>query len=204
MLFVLTVLPLYSISALVTQAKRENNLPNNAVPHSDIAGLERPWQTNSLCGPNALFLLAKLHGKQIRYSDIRDAITIDPERGCSFADLLRVSNRFKLGFVSRKIRFDDLAQIPTPFIAHLRRDELKQASGHFVVVAEIASKDGRIYAYDPISEFRNNYDKADFHRAMSGYILCSNQRSDYTALLVAVGVFVNIFLGLKLWSKRTK
>jgi len=145
--FVLAVLSLYSLSALVTQAKRESSLPNNTVPHSDITALERPWQTNSLCGPNALFLLAKLHGKQISYSDIRDAITVDPDRGSSFADLLRVSDQLKLGFVARKVRFAELANIPTPFIAHLRREELKQASGHFVIVAEIAATDGRIYAY---------------------------------------------------------
>lgn len=132
----------------------------------------RDWQKDSLCGPNALFIVARLSGSRLTYQDVRNTISIDPNRGCSVADLDSAARQLNIDYRARKITPSELkAGVDLPIVIHTINDSSKWNTGHFLVLVGISEKDKAYRIVDPVTEVESSFDYASMERAMSGLAL---------------------------------
>ena len=105
----------------------------NAIDASGSQWLWKPSWTRGDCGPNALFVLLKLTGKNVLLEEIKERVSFDPTLGCSIADLCEAANVLDLLCEVRFVTPKDLWKIPPPYILH-GQSRLRDRTGHFLVV----------------------------------------------------------------------
>src|SRR3989442_841611 len=95
--------------------------------------LDQPWQSGKTCGPNALYVLLKVHKKSIAYADLLERLA-PPEEGNSLLELQSAAGASGLDTEVLKTTRKGLASVAKPFIAHLA---LEGNKGHFVLVLDM-------------------------------------------------------------------
>lgn len=151
--------------------------PGNS-PEADLPR-EAFWQVGSVCGPNALYVLLRIHGRPVDYHELLNFLS-PPSEGSSFTELRSAAERWGLPLRTYKTDRKGFDQLATPFIAHLEYQEL----AHYGLV--VGHTDGKVRLFDPEHGAIYTLPDEQFFRAWSGYALARGDRSWDRFLGVAV------------------
>jgi hypothetical protein len=159
------------------------------------------WLETNACGPNSLFVLLKVLGKNVTLDQVKDRVKCDPVRGCTMADLSEAASALGVPADVRFVRPNELADVPFPFIIH-GVSGLKAKTGHFRVVVARDSEKQLLATIDPMREsFQWNPEKG-FISDYSGYIFVPRRHSvPRSSVLLAFGLTL-LSIGL-VWRYRT-
>lgn len=160
------------------------------------------WLEMNACGPNSLFVLLKLLGKNVTLDQVKDRVKCDPVRGCTMADLSDAASAFDVPADVRFVHPNELADVPFPFILH-GISGLKAKTGHFVVVVGRDSVKQNLATIDPMRETFQWDPERGFVSDFSGYILVPRRHSvARPTVLLALGLTL-ISIG-SVWRYRTR
>lgn len=122
--------------------------------NSDDVVLHRASPKLYLCGPNAVYMLLKLEGHDVRFSDIMDNTTVGVE-GVSVMSVKK--DLEKHGVPSEIVRCQptDLPRISTPYIMYTYPPKSPDDIGHFVIV--VAVNDETLRVLDATSGIEKTY-----------------------------------------------
>ena len=156
------------------------------------------WQEPVLCGPNALFVLAKLSGLDVTREDITKLVPIS-ETGSTLADLSKAATKLGLPHEIRKVSQSEMFRLSPPFLVHdsIRASGPEAAdTGHFFVVVRFNER-GQIGIVDGVSGLYQFVETARFDRSFSGYVLLPEldflgfpARWAWSALYVLAGLVI--------------
>lgn len=149
----------------------EHNAAKPVVP--DYLKLEKSWNIGSHCGPNALYVLCNLSGVDVSLEEVVRQVPIDPESGCSLADLQTAAGELGLSGEVRFVDAEALQRVPRPFILHLAATQSRPETGHFVTVFdyEQGRERNRFGLIDGTSGEIKYVNPENFFRSFSGYVL---------------------------------
>jgi hypothetical protein len=157
------------------------------------------WRERGDCGPIALFVLMKLQGERVSVGDIKNITPLDPDRGCSIADLSRTAKRLGMQTELRFVNPCDIGNVPRPFILH-GVSSIEQNLGHFIVIVDYDPKKKLYAAIDPVRErlwWSPEYSILDGY---SGYVLVPrNPASQNWARLTSYSMLFGGLAMLLLW-----
>ena len=147
-----------TLSALVPGSAASGEEPESAVPSQQY------WQVGSACGPNALYVLLRIHDRPVDYIELLKHLN-PPRSGSSFEEL-RSAARWGLKTSVYQANRKSIGEIDMPFIAHLRFHDAE----HYVVVGR-DEEDVQIRDEDRggVQDMRND----KFFKAWTGYVLAS-------------------------------
>lgn len=109
------------------------------------------WRSRGDCGPCALFVLMALGGHPVTYSQIKDRVPVDPEKGCSLKSMRQAAT--ELGFPV-EVRFVNpklITDLPRRCIIH-GKSSIQAETGHFPVLVDYNSAKGTFDLVDPVYE----------------------------------------------------
>lgn len=173
----------------------ENSRLDNS-PRKEMR-FEPSWRRPADCGPVSLYLLMRLRGRNRSIDEVFDAISIDPNSGCTLGTLAEKSA--KLGFPTA-IKFvnpDELASVPFPFIAHYN-GSLLTGVGHFLVIVGYSPETRKFRTFNTDGEFLTWTDEAKVATDYSGYVLIPQEALEDSSMrvlgyeLIGIGVFLAI------------
>ena len=136
------------------------------------------WSRPGMCGVNCLYVYAKIREQPIAYEALLKSIPVDPKRGCSLQDLADAAARFGVTAELRKISLDDLANVPTPFVAHFDLLDVGGV-GHFVTVFAIQSAENpydTVRYIDGTTGLEQVTTVDDFRKNTSGFVMMARVR----------------------------
>lgn len=107
-------------------------VPAHADESAAAGGSPPGYDANRACGPNSLYMLLKLSGIDVKFSDVMTYYPKDPG-GMSLLELKEAAARFGLTAEVRRCTNDDLRTIPLPVIAHVNYGPTEQAD-HYIVI----------------------------------------------------------------------
>lgn len=131
---------------------------------------EPPWREQGDCGPISLYVLMRLSDRKVSVEGIKRVLAIDPEVGCSLADVARAADA--LGFAT-ELRFVNPKDLPTvsfPFILH-QTGSLQRGIGHFAVVVGYSPEEHLYSAIDTTFEQFHKVTEGAMLSGFSGYVL---------------------------------
>jgi hypothetical protein len=131
---------------------------------------EPPWRQKGDCGALALYVLMRLHNREVTITDVKKFVPFDPQVGCSLADLSRGAEA--LGFAT-EIRFvnpQDLHKLPQPFILHTQ-GSLERGVGHFGVIVDYRLEERKFYLIDTTFDMLGPVPEESILKIFSGYVL---------------------------------
>lgn len=165
------------------------------------------WREGVQCGPNALYAFLKLSGWKGTLKDVREAVPVQDEKGCSLATLYYASNR--LGVPTKLIQtdVDGLRKGGLPALVHMDNPEYMQA-GHFGLVMGVGQSrmtaQKVLYMLDPIVISSYERSAAQFERYWSGYALVRREPrgAEVVNLLLMGLVGCNVLCAVRLLVRR--
>lgn len=150
------------------------------------------WRDGKRCGPNSLYVLLRLAGRRVSYSQVQDVITLH-ENGVSIDELENASRELGLALVSlRAGSIEDLECYHSPFIAHLSGNR----EGHFLVVLRIDEKKQLVTVADAISCEIQQFSVSEFCKQWSGFVLVQETQYRWDRIR---RVFRMVFVVLSFW-----
>jgi hypothetical protein len=174
--------PLNNVEEEVRAAREQTRVaqehPN--IPYSP-PGLKTPpelrfeqnFQHGAQCGPNAVFVTLRGHGKPVTLKEVSQVMATG-DRGASMEDIKRALEHFGLLCELRKqVSPSELANLPVPLIVHLavpgsRRD---LGADHFAVIGGYDAKQDVHLGIDTTSLTAAKFYPGSLVRTMSGYVL---------------------------------
>lgn len=129
------------------------------------------WRVANKCAVNALYIMLRLHGREIHYEDLEARLPVGP-KGCSLQELRNGATHFGLKTRIVKLTPEDLRQCRLPIIAHF--EEEKEITGHYVVLA-VVSPSG-VEFIDGTSGIISTLPTHQFALNWSGYALVAEER----------------------------
>lgn len=162
---------------------------------------EPHWRERGDCGPNALYVFLRLHGRELTLQDVKHEIPIDPAKGCSIEALRAASQSFGVTSQVRFVTPNELKSIPMPFIIHGTSD-VEGESGHFSVVVKWDPQTRRFSIIDPVWETYESYTEQFVVTGFSGYVLVRSPTLDLwwsaaTMLLLGTVIGLVSFVGVR-------
>jgi len=146
------------------------------------------WLERNACGPNSLFVLLKLLGKDVTLGEVKELVKCDPVLGCTMADMSDAANALGVPSDVRFIRPTELAAVPVPYILH-GTSGLKAKTGHFVVVVGRDDVKHNLATIDPMRESFQWNPESGFASDFSGYILVPRRHSvSRSSVLLVLGL----------------
>ena len=162
------------------------------------------WREAIQCGPNALYVLLRLHGWHGSLSEIRSAAQVDDQSGCSLFDLEKCGRQFGVRTSTVSGNCNSLTS-ELPFIAHMDRTDSNV--GHFVVVLAFGtdrlSGAKAAMVYDPILAHEYDLPLAEFERYWSSYALVV-EKNWYSPKHICVTIFLGVAVGLVVRKMRKR
>jgi ABC-type bacteriocin/lantibiotic exporter with double-glycine peptidase domain len=155
------------------------NLPKGPDRLPAYLELDHVFQSGKLCGPNGLYLILRVAGKQVTYQQVLERFTVGPS-GVSLADIQRVAEEFGLhGELRKNLSPSELLRTPMPAIVHLATsspDSSSAAKDHFLVLTRVKprfthSSEIEANGFDTTNLLRVVFTGASLSRSMSGYAL---------------------------------
>ncbi|HEX7376427.1 MAG TPA: cysteine peptidase family C39 domain-containing protein [Pirellulales bacterium] len=164
------------------------------------------WRNVVRCGPNALYMFAKLRGWTGQLSDVY-RVTPVSRRGCSLLQLKRSADSLGVPSECAKATPESLATAQMPVITH--HDDQTSPNGgigHFYLVTGFRppNADGRaqLHCIDPSSLVERVIPINEFSRSWSGYVLIGAvpaARGRATWYLFVATVFATALVGGWIW-----
>jgi type II secretory pathway pseudopilin PulG len=146
------------------------------------------WLEMNACGPNSLFVLLKLLGKNVTLGQVNELVKCDPILGCSMADLSNAASALGAPADVLFVRPDELADVPFPFILH-GTSGLKAKTGHFYIIVGRDRAKHQLAVIDPMLELFTWSSEGPILSEYSGYVLVPRCRPVVPPfLLLAVGL----------------
>jgi len=161
-------------------------LPGPEVPSAGPAPAFGPGDTDRLrylCGPNAAYVLARMHGMPLTYDGLNREFG-DLLGGVSLRRLRDVMGRIGLPCEVRYLHPAELIEAPLPAIVLIRPEYSGGTIGHFIVIAG-ASRAG-VRVVDPITGVRDNWGWPYFSDAWTGYALVPRPDPGVDRVLLAL------------------
>ncbi|MGO9471241.1 MAG: cysteine peptidase family C39 domain-containing protein [Isosphaeraceae bacterium] len=126
------------------------------------------WQTGPYCGLNCLYVILRLHGRQISYDKLKNEVrtTLD---GATLLELKTAGTRYGLEMSVLKVSPQGMDRVEHPVIALLGDGDGPDVKGHFVVVYN--NTEDTVEVIDGTTGNLNRISKGLFNRAFSGYVL---------------------------------
>ncbi|MDA7980832.1 MAG: cysteine peptidase family C39 domain-containing protein, partial [Pirellulales bacterium] len=164
-----------------------------------------PWWNGGLfCGPNALYILMKLHEVPVELEEIHSQISIKPERGCTPHQLVDTGSKLGLPLEVRFVKATDLLEVQRPFILHgAQSEDREDAKGHFWVIVgydeaarSFAVVDGSsgIYRFTSIAQVEKLFSGwvvvPKVTAAQSGWQISKVAFMSSLALVIVAGVYL--------------
>lgn len=174
--------------------------------------LERSFQSGPLCGPNALYLLLRLHGVSVKYEDVVNSIELSDE-GCSLEDLKQAAAKFGVSSTCRgNVSANSLTNNVLPAIVHLAVDPsnpIDQNRDHFLVITN-EDEDSRFHGIDTNAMIPVAYDRGSLAHNLTGnalFVKASPRRKllrsvrGYRFAVGFCGLVWTASLGLAVWRR---
>ncbi|HEV3298385.1 MAG TPA: cysteine peptidase family C39 domain-containing protein [Planctomycetaceae bacterium] len=159
------------------------------------------WREAESCGVACGYMLARLRGRHINYSDAVSAIAIE-NGGTSLLALQEGLRRLGVATTSLKATPRDLDRIAMPVIAHmLPRRETSSAVGHFLLVLRVDDHSVR-YVEPNYAASIETVPRNQFLRCWSGYLVAPTphkavfETSFKFALCTLFAIVLTILLGV--------
>lgn len=160
---------------------------------------EPEWRQKGDCGRCALYILMRLEGRDISMSRMKSAVRVDPDAGCSMADLSRAANELGFPVEIRFVTPKEMAQLPCPYILHWN-GSLKSGVGHFAVITGFSENLKQVHLIDAQFDESRSTPEGALARSYSGYVLVPI-RGGYVRN-AALGSFSLLFLAALIWFWR--
>jgi hypothetical protein len=127
------------------------------------------WRSTRVCGVNCLYILLRISGKDVDYSQLCDSSLTDTKYN-SLAELAESAQGYDLRVQCYQLSPDQLRRSPMPLIAHLDQQSVKgQTRGHFILV--LATSTNRVTYVDGTTAQIKSVDWAKFQKEWSGSAL---------------------------------
>lgn len=198
----------------LSEALREVEIPYDPKrPYPDHLKFGKSWQEPKLCGPNSLYVLLRLMGRQVTHEEVLAEIPVG-DNGCTLADLSQAATKFGLQHRVLQVSERDLRRLSPPFLVHevvmTEGKPEEAAAGHFFVVTRFGS-DGEVYHIDATSGAYQCAFGDRFTGSFSGYVLVPERTALGIPLrwawylLYAVGAtFAVLAILVAVWSWRMR
>ena len=119
-------------------------LPEKDEPKSENVYSEFP---NPMCGPNCLWMVARLFGKDISLLRITQLCGVYDKTQASLKDMVIAANKIGLEAIAVKLNYKTLCKENRIAILHILVDRDSQMNGHYVLL-DSATKNKVTYADD--------------------------------------------------------
>ncbi len=120
------------------------------------------------CGPNAVYMLLKLEGHEVRFSDIMEGARVDSQ-GVSLMEVNNELEKFGVASEVIKCQASDLPRIRTPYIMYTYPPKSPGDVGHFVVVVSINDK--TLQVLDATSGLEKTYQLGKITNIWDGMVI---------------------------------
>ncbi len=170
-----------------------------ATPSSNAAiqAVEGAWRSVHHDGINALYLLLKLNGSTVSYSELEQACRSRQSR-LNLVDLRTIASRFGLKAVIRRSNPEDLARMQRPVLT-LFEDSVK--GGRFVLLVGLG-KDGCTYI-DGATVRIQKITRDDFRRYWASVVLETTEDSSQWHIALGVGIpILALYWWVRCWPTR--
>lgn len=167
-----------------------------------------PYREADDCGPQALFALLRLEGKQVSVWDVKKLVQSKPGRGASIEALRQAAETLDCAVTVRFVNPRELCDVPRPFILH-GSTGIKKKHGVFVVVVDYDSEKKLYAMINPTFESFEWYPEDGVLVGFDGYVLVPSRlgigawgRIAGGATLLAGGASLLVSIGILLWGKK--
>jgi Peptidase C39 family len=151
------------------------------------------WRSLERCPVNTLFVVLRLHGKDVSYAEIRDQLPVG-QGGSSLADMRDFAVRHGLPARVLKPTPARLAQMRMPVIAHV---EEERTAGHYVVLLQIgttADSQQMVEYIDGTTGLIGHMDWTTFKKQWTGFVLTFDTEPGRTDWLLLAAVHLGVLL----------
>lgn len=167
-----------------------------------VSSPDKGWREDRNCGPNALYVLLFMCGKQPEYQGLLSRFTLT-ERGASVADMARVAGEYGVPLVPLRAKASALRKFPMPAVVHCHNPD--RDGGHYLVLLSV-NEDDTFTALGPITGKMERLAQGDFYDQWTGVILVrsdrwSDKRLDWL-LMSSSGAMALVLLGVCVWGWR--
>lgn len=161
-----------------------------APPPPEVAQDDLGWRSIYRCGPNSLYVVLLMHGKQVDYDSLVEEFNLT-DRGANVADLARVAQAHGIPYTPLRAKASALSKLPLPAIVHFQSPAYSK--GHYVVLLSV-NGDGIFTIIECTTGQMELLSRGDFLERWSGVVLVrsdrrGNKRLD-NLLLVSSGVLL--------------
>jgi ABC-type bacteriocin/lantibiotic exporter with double-glycine peptidase domain len=140
--------------------------PGVADEHVDDRSVQRML---TICGPNSLYLLLRINGIDLKYSDLESRLTMETW-GADLRSMKQAAASFGLSGRVRKCTLKSLENANLPLIAHLNHGfRIGDVGRHYIFIISITPRG--IVFIDGTTGARDEASLGKFESAWSGYIL---------------------------------
>lgn len=163
------------------------------------------WRFGNKCAVNTLFLMFKLAGRPVDYSEIEARLPVT-DAGSNLADVRRCAESLGLRCKIVKASPESLPRLPLPAIAHM--EEERAVTGHYVLV--VATSTESIESIDGTSAAMTVSSMGDFRKRWTGHLLVIDQPPLWRAMLPIpiilglVSILVALWMQTKLARSRRR
>lgn len=158
---------MYVATILVAQLMSSAMAVPTEVPEDDLG-----WRSVYRCGPNSLYVVLRMHEKQVDYDSLVDQLNLT-DQGANVADLVRVAKANGVPYTALRAEASALKKMPLPAIAHFLNPG--DAKGHYVVLLSV-NRDDTFTTIECTRGEMERLSRGDFLDRWSGVILVN---SDY-------------------------
>jgi len=137
-------------------------------PQQTFASHREPWQADSACGPNCLYVFLRAHGRPVEHDQLLSETRLG-KKGLSLQALEEYARGRGLEVEVVKGKPASLDELPLPAVAHMGPGY----NDHFVVLCEMRGSQVRIVDGTMGASF--TMDRARFEQDWSGYLLAVRQ-----------------------------
>lgn len=146
-------------------------LPEKDEPKSENVSSVFP---NPMCGPNCLWMVARLFGKDISLLRITQLCGVYDKTQASLKDMVFAANKIGLEAIAVKLNYKTLCKETRIAIVHILVDRDSQMNGHYVLL-DSATEDKVTYADDGRIVSRN---VGQFLKVWDGYAVLIGPNSE--------------------------
>jgi hypothetical protein len=159
------------------------------------------WRQSKHCGPNCMYLLARLSGFCPAYDALCIATNVG-EMGCSIADLMDAAQAQGIPVVAYQCSYKDLPSLGQAVIMHLETDAALQSGsgGHFIVAQCL--KDGRLAIFDGTTGLYEERGPSEILPLWTGYVLAIDSRRTWWQRVVPTAVAIAVAAGTLAWMMQ--
>jgi ABC-type bacteriocin/lantibiotic exporter with double-glycine peptidase domain len=155
---------------------------------------EPTWREKGDCGPASLYVLMRLMGRNVSLADVKGVIRINPETGCSLADIAAGADALGVTAEIRFLKPQDISRLTFPCILHVN-GSLKTGAGHFFVVAAYYPDKHELAVVDTDFDMLRPLSEREFFQDFSGYALLAKDANagwsrNVAVYLIGVGSFL--------------